>query len=567
MNTSLKIRLLGSFQVLKGDKALSIQSRSAQALLAYLLLKPRAQHRREKIAAEIWPEANEENSRAYLRNSLWQLRKALGAGYFHADKNLVALDPSASYKLDVDRLLELKGKSASREGLMRALDGFQGELLPGFYDDWVVTEREHLNRLFVSHFTLLLEKLQAERLWPELIEWGEKFVAYEEAPEEAFCILMQAYAETGDRSNLTSTYQRCVRHLDQQLSFAPSAKTVELYQSLLRQKPAGQKLPAGPAPRAVVRPQGKKRRSPTPVLLLGALSALGFSALMFNLSPATPFESLAKDSFLGVSEVSPFPSGASLSSFQQSQLLANVPSAERKELRVATDGTIRISSTDGSKYEIVKPRDLFVMGASWLPDGQRLLIWADPRGNVAYLGQGNFFIINEDGTGIVQLTSDGDTELKGPPSLSSDGTKILYSDGGGITILNLQDGSLQSVITTDNGLSWIPDAKWSPDDSKIVFVRMTPNCDCDAIFRITVINSDGTDPRELYATPLGSKIVTQSVGFSADGRLVGFEALIAGSEPLVWRYYTVSLEGVEAPEITSLNIYTWLPTFFPQWED
>ena len=567
----LKIRLFGAVEVVRGDKPLVIQSRSSQALLAYLLLKPHTQHRREKIASDIWAEAGEENSRAYLRNALWVLRKIAGGKFFLADKNLVGINPAAEYQLDVDRLSGLKGQNGSIETLMEVLDSYRGELLADFYDDWIVTEREHLNRLYVSHFVDLLEKLQKESRWQQVIEWGEKLIRNDEAPEKAFRILMKAYAEAGEISNVTSVYQRCIRFLKQQLDVAPSAETEALYQNLIHKTLAPVAAPARSRRSAMPKPARSDKRVPKsrrtkrlrPILLATVLGALSFSLIVFNsANSGIVAEGAFANGGLAVQAANwDALKPIDIPLFARVPIAASVPISERKEVRTGSDGTIRISSVDGSEYSEVKVENLFVMGASWMPDGKRLVIWADPRGDVSYLAQGNFYVINADGTGIVQVTNDGDRVPKGRPTLSSDGTRILYSDGGSINILNLLDGSLQNIVPSDNGLSWLTYAFWSSDDSKIVFLRVTPNCWCPNVSRVTVINSDGTNPQVIYLSPLGYEIATDSVGFSPDGTQVGFQ----GKDLDEWHSYTVEINGGSQPEITSANVWTWVPTYYPQW--
>lgn len=558
----LKIRLFGTLEVVRGDKPLVFSSRSAQALLAYLLLKPGTQHRREKLAAIIWPQASEENSRAYLRNTLWELRKVAGETFFLADKNLVGISSTAHYGLDVDRLTGLKDKQASVAELKEVLELYRGELLADFYDDWIVTEREHFNRLYVSHYMELLGTLQIENRWQEAIEWGEKLIRNAEAPEKAFRLLMNAYAEAGDISNVTSVYQRTIRFLKQHLDIAPSPETEDLYQSLIHKKRAGL---SAKMPQTTVL---SKRSQPTKrsrywILLAGLLGAMSFSLFVFNNGNLGIQTQASQENEGLVVQAAGLLTSSDLPLIARRPLF--VPLEARKELRLAPDGTIRIASIDGLRYDELKPANLYVMGASWLADGKRVLFWGDPRGDMSWQGWGNFYVVNEDGTELIQLTPDEDnTILKGRPSLSSDGTRILYSDGGGIAILNLLDGSLQNVVTTDNGLSWIPDAKWSPDNSKVVFLRITPNCNCPRIIRITVVNSDGTDPKVIYTSPLGYDIIFDSVGFSPDGTQVGFMGRTDATQN-EYQAYTVDIDGESPPQITNIDVWTWLPTYYPQW--
>ena len=64
---SLRIYLLGQFKLLVDDLPVELPSRPAQSLLAYLAMFAGVTHRREKLAALMWPDATETNARSYLR--------------------------------------------------------------------------------------------------------------------------------------------------------------------------------------------------------------------------------------------------------------------------------------------------------------------------------------------------------------------------------------------------------------------------------------------------------------------------------------------------------------------
>jgi len=75
----LDVRLLGTFEVKHKKKPISISSRPAQSLFAYLILTAGTAHRREKLAGMLWPDSLEETARDNLRHALWRIRKALPA--------------------------------------------------------------------------------------------------------------------------------------------------------------------------------------------------------------------------------------------------------------------------------------------------------------------------------------------------------------------------------------------------------------------------------------------------------------------------------------------------------
>jgi hypothetical protein len=67
----------------------------------------------------------------------------------NADDIAVCFRQDAPYWLDADALLVRKDPAAwTAEDLIAAVSLYRGELLPGFYDEWTVLEREHLRALF-----------------------------------------------------------------------------------------------------------------------------------------------------------------------------------------------------------------------------------------------------------------------------------------------------------------------------------------------------------------------------------------------------------------------------------
>ncbi len=223
--TMLKVYLLGQFNVLRNEEAVEIPSRPAQSLLAYLMLTAGTAHRREKLAGLLWPEANEENARSNLRHALWRLRKAIGGGYFISDKISVTFSTDPGCWLDANILIQEDSENGSTDELVDTISVYGGELLPGFYDDWVVLERERFRALFERRIQLLLDRLVEEERWAEVVGWGERWIAMGGAPEPAYRALMFAYCGLGDSAGMAAAYQRCVRALQEELGVEPAEET------------------------------------------------------------------------------------------------------------------------------------------------------------------------------------------------------------------------------------------------------------------------------------------------------------------------------------------------------
>jgi DNA-binding SARP family transcriptional activator len=253
----VEFRFLGKFEVQVDGAPIAIPSRAAQSLLAFLLLHRSALHRREKLAGLFWPQTSETNARRSLRQELWRLRKLLSASstarsdLLLSDDLAVSIDPQADYYLDVAVLETPLSSSPSADGLTRSLKVYQGELLPDFYDEWVVPERERLRSLFEHRIGHLLELLQAQEEWAELVRWAEHWISLSRSPEPAYRALMLAHCALGNRAQVALVYERCANTLQDDLGVEPSDQTRALYQELVEEQRPGK--PAA-IPRPTVQP-------------------------------------------------------------------------------------------------------------------------------------------------------------------------------------------------------------------------------------------------------------------------------------------------------------------------
>ncbi len=251
----LEVRLLGQFDVRRDGTPIAIPSRPAQSLLACLLLNVGTAHRREKLAGLLWPDSPEETARGNLRKELWRLRKALASGrssekpYILADDISLAFNSSSDYWLDISTLDCGASSQATTDDLLKLLAHYRGELLPGFYDDWAVLERERLRAVFEQEVQRLLDCLKEEQRWPEVLDWGERWIALGSRPEPAYRALMIAHGALGDRSKVVSTFQRSIQALRDDLGVEPSELTYALYKELTGgSRPVVQTPPAMPWP-------------------------------------------------------------------------------------------------------------------------------------------------------------------------------------------------------------------------------------------------------------------------------------------------------------------------------
>ena len=142
-----RLRLLGGFELDDGQTRLQrLRTRAAMLLMARLGMAPGRDHPREELAQLLWPEADARTCRSRLRQTLSTLKAVLeppGAPVLlSADRRVLRLAPGALW-CDVPAF-----EAALRRGdTETARQLWAGDLLPGFYDDWVHEERQRLQAL------------------------------------------------------------------------------------------------------------------------------------------------------------------------------------------------------------------------------------------------------------------------------------------------------------------------------------------------------------------------------------------------------------------------------------
>ena len=143
-----RIRLLGDLVLDNGRTTLTrLPSQAAAALLARLALAPQRAHAREELVELLWPGVDRNIGRNRLRQVLSVVKTVLetdaGGTVLTADRRVVRVVPGA---LSCDAVDFEAACQQGRVEAARAL--YRGDLLPGFFDDWIADERLRLLALY-----------------------------------------------------------------------------------------------------------------------------------------------------------------------------------------------------------------------------------------------------------------------------------------------------------------------------------------------------------------------------------------------------------------------------------
>jgi DNA-binding SARP family transcriptional activator len=249
----MTLTLLGGFEArTPSGEPLSVPTRKAQALLAYLALTPGQTHPRDKLTALLWPDASRGAARTALRQTLFLLRRALES--VEPDVVVTTGDgvtlPSGTVQTDV-AVFEQATAEGTPASLRAAAGLYRGDLLAGLgatappFEDWLMSERERLRELALEALARLLAQQRAAGETAPAVQSARRLLALDPLQEAVHRMLMRLYAQTGRRDAALRQYQDCVEVLRRDLAAEPEADTKALYQEILRQRPARSTTAAG----------------------------------------------------------------------------------------------------------------------------------------------------------------------------------------------------------------------------------------------------------------------------------------------------------------------------------
>jgi DNA-binding SARP family transcriptional activator len=185
---------------------------------------------RRHAAGTLWPYGDDERAAGNLRSALWRLRGA-GIDILHADKCTLYLDPDLA--IDIAKLSAWATRviEGSAEGSDLDLVNFSLEaidLLPGWYEDWVVFERERLRQRFLHAIESLARRLIECRHFARAVEAAMTAVSIEPLRETAQRVLIEAHLAEGnfvEARRVFVTYRELVTH---ELGVGPSRELAEI---------------------------------------------------------------------------------------------------------------------------------------------------------------------------------------------------------------------------------------------------------------------------------------------------------------------------------------------------
>lgn len=237
MSTRLYIKLFGDLCLTANKIPITgMNSERLQALLAFILLHRDAPQSRQQIAVQLWPDATEADAKANLRRRLHELKQLIP----EADRWLRIETKTVQWVQDKDCRFDVAQFEAAiaptqptQHALEQAVKLYQGDLLPGCYDDWIVPYRNQIRQQAIATLETLITLLASQNTPRPAISYAQQLQRLDPLYEPVYCHLMRLHAQEGDRASALRVYHQLMTVLREELGVNPSPTTCKPYEDLL----------------------------------------------------------------------------------------------------------------------------------------------------------------------------------------------------------------------------------------------------------------------------------------------------------------------------------------------
>ncbi len=224
----VRVSVLGCFRVQLGGEDIDLPS-SAQRLIALLAVAGQPL-RRSYLAGSLWPDKTDERATANLRSTLWRLN---GPHLHLVQAAPLVLRLAGHVSVDLreterqaQRLID--GVAPDRGWSHDLLGSLNSDLLPDWYDDWLIAERERLRQLRLHALEALARSHLERGNLASAIDAGLAAVCAEPLRESAHRIVIELHLAEGNWGEATRQYDRCRALLRTELGVEPSLRTQAL---------------------------------------------------------------------------------------------------------------------------------------------------------------------------------------------------------------------------------------------------------------------------------------------------------------------------------------------------
>ena len=218
------VRILGGFGVESLGQVVSLPTDS-QRVVAFLALHsgpvPRAY-----VAGNLWYDSNEERAYGNLRSALWRLRKHT-TNLIDTHNHTLTLTATTDIHTTTETATRLCSPATCTDTDL-TIAPFTHELLPGWYDEFVLIERERLRQTSLHALEAIAHRLTAKRRYAQAISAALCAVRLDPLRESAHRSVIAVHIAEGNHSEAIRQYTTYTTLLDTQLGLTPSPQIQNL---------------------------------------------------------------------------------------------------------------------------------------------------------------------------------------------------------------------------------------------------------------------------------------------------------------------------------------------------
>jgi DNA-binding SARP family transcriptional activator len=222
-----RLGLLGGFALSCDSEPIDLPV-GTQRLIALLALRGRLS--RSRLAGTLWPETSEYRALASLRTVIWRVNQAAAR---LIDPSGAAVELGRSVDIDIRRLVcaapgaMSSTTSTSVDDILLSLTD-DGELLPDWEDDWLLTDRERLRQLRLHLLEAVAERLVDDGRYGLALEAALTALRADDRRESAHRTVIRIHLAEGNVFEARRAFELCRLVLERDVGVEPSVITAGL---------------------------------------------------------------------------------------------------------------------------------------------------------------------------------------------------------------------------------------------------------------------------------------------------------------------------------------------------
>ncbi|MFF0014101.1 BTAD domain-containing putative transcriptional regulator [Streptomyces sp. NPDC005374] len=201
----------------------------SKRLLVFVALRSGRVERRQAAGA-LWPIGDDARAAGNLRSALWRLNK-VGVDLLQVDKYGLALreDVLLDVRLVADwasRLLTGSATAGDLKATPSTMDAL--DLLPGWYEDWVLMERERVRQRLLHALEAQSRQLAEAGCFGQAVDAAMQAVGVDPLRESAQRALVEAHLAEGNWMEARRSLELYAELLDRELGVSPGVEITAL---------------------------------------------------------------------------------------------------------------------------------------------------------------------------------------------------------------------------------------------------------------------------------------------------------------------------------------------------